>query len=120
MSRALDHLVGREMNFRHLPHLQETPKLRAEKAGHMVETLLHFGGRLLAEHAVEDLGVTQVGRHLDGGDRDERDARILDLTAQQFREPPLQLASRCASRADTRVARFSSRRQIVRATSTRE
>ncbi len=41
----------------------------------------------------EHLGVRQVGRHLDAGDRDPADPRILDLVAQDLRELALDLVA---------------------------
>ena len=48
-------------------------------------------GRVLARFRVADRGVEharllQVGRHLDVGDGEEADARIVDLAGEQFGE----------------------------------
>src|SRR5690606_1123129 len=58
--------------------------LRAEEASRGAESLGSAGALLIAAHdAVEDLGVIQVGAHLDCSDGDDANARIADLALQQ-------------------------------------
>ena len=63
---------------------------------------------LLAEHADVDLGVPQVGRRLDAGDRDEPDARVFETLGRDDRRQvslmlSLILRSRCPTACPTGV-----------------
>jgi len=52
-----------------------------------VQRAIRFAARpLVAERGVEDAGVLQVRRHLDAGDGDEANARIVHLARQHRRQ----------------------------------
>ena len=53
--------------------------------------------RLVAEQREEHLGVRLVGAHLDVGDREQADARILQLEPDELRELALDLLGDAAA-----------------------
>ena len=85
----LDALVVEELELRCPAQPQPPADLTAQERRRALERPRRLAPRLLvAERRVVDARVLQVGRHLDAGDGEEADARVVHLRAQQFRRAP--------------------------------
>src|ERR1700687_4005589 len=88
----LDGVVIDKMKLWHRIQLESVRKLGAQVSGGMLQGRDSSGRVLLAGQMREkNLGVREVGRHFDRGDRDHADAGILDMESQQIGKLALDL-----------------------------
>src|SRR4029079_14578764 len=86
---ALDRFVVDEAQLRRGVHLDALGELRAQEAGGAAQALECLRQLFPVEHGEEDLGVRDVGRHVDRGDGDHAHARVAQLQPDQIGDFPL-------------------------------
>jgi hypothetical protein len=86
-------VVTHEMQLGGLVNAQQSAETGPKKTAARRQTLCRSCqlGRIIRKHAVIDACMGVVGRDLDIGDRDQTDARILDLETNQLGEISLDL-----------------------------
>ena len=78
--RSLDPLIQQETQLRRVADLDPLGDLRLQEAGRALQAAQRqLLPRFVAHHRDVDLGVPQVGRHLDVRHRDVADARVAQL-----------------------------------------
>src|SRR5688572_12679438 len=82
---ALDALVEEELQLRNAPEPQPAAELPPEERRRTLERALRLApGPLVAHRGVVDARLLEVGRHLDVGDGQEADSRILHVACEQL------------------------------------